>query len=1271
MNTIRNNLHTKQYLLNLEIHNALINGSIEGLDKTITKSRKGIYLVGFRLLNKETNVIIYNYIYYPCMFFESFQYFLYNKSIDSSRFIEWGDLLVLLDSRLRDGYGGAYKEPYTLNNKVLLSILEDLHVNNDFKGLDAEILIRLIIKLNYICTIEEMSVIFDLANRKEYSKFIFTILKGCEINYAKINESVSSGSYDNIVLNLINCCLFVVEDLQGCINKFKSTGYVINEGPKPWRGQVNSISNLLCCMDNDYRSSLYNHHNYHIEKGMLDRKFELNKSHFSFRNIHMNLGNIRWYSTPVKGIVRTSSRPKKFNRDVMYKNLLSRINTTKSFKAESEIYLYLKRFLNNSPINEHTERAIEEYLLSFAINSEASKDHKSLIHFDLFRNKQIKNYIEESFVIINKYLSNFRKRSFNLNVKRITQKLHTYYNFQLILTELDNSVITGICGGILARIISSYNKPGDDYLCVNVFTSIGGIIIKSYYYSLYKKFIIINIEDFINKCQVYLINSEINKDDQVIITKLLNKIQNSYNKLDTYELKKLLSEVLNINENIRLAFTTSNLTPFVGGESLVNSGMNIDLLLDYTLSDWRKDNISVVQKYDDNTLQNNIGGLVVDWMLESGLLRLETIFKGIKQQHNILIPSEKITTILNDLDSDNRLKHLPLRIPMIVKPKLYSREVKDGYIKERLGGYLINDEKVFDSMVIPNWELKKSSVVHDTNVVYDFVNKINSMEFKINKEVLDFIITYTDKYNLLLTYDIPFKDLNSKITKNKYIELESYVGRLDLQENILGLARLFADLSKFYLPTRIDNRGRMVCVSEYLNYQSTELAKSLLLFSKGEKLMKRDKVAIDYFKAYGANCYGNKLDKKSWVDRSKWIEANEQDIINFDNGKLIEKADNKLLFIAFCIEYNKWLKSYNNIETSYFETHLPIQLDATCNGYQHLSLLISDHDMAQELNLTTSNKQDIPKDYYSFMVIKLMDLFKYKSTLTDIPEEDSNCYKRLFKIILNRKTIKQAIMTTPYNVSTVQMINYLKEHFDKLSDSKFNYNPYSLEYVYKEDCNVILCHKDLTLIALGLKEVLEQNFPKLKLLITYLKNIARIFTKAGMIITWKSSSGLLVSQSYIESKEIKLRPFSYNKSTFSLKVSTDKINAKKQIRSLMPNLIHSLDAAALSLLVHNLKEVNNFYAIHDCFAVTANNIDILITRLKYVYIKIYTEDNYLKQWDNSLKQALKDAYEDAFDLNTGIIHINAHTTEKYPNIDIILGKELPSYDFKNSSYLIS
>jgi DNA-directed RNA polymerase len=137
------------------------------------------------------------------------------------------------------------------------------------------------------------------------------------------------------------------------------------------------------------------------------------------------------------------------------------------------------------------------------------------------------------------------------------------------------------------------------------------------------------------------------------------------------------------------------------------------------------------------------------------------------------------------------------------------------------------------------------------------------VEFKINKDVLDFIYLYADEYNLLTPYNIDYTKLKSKMLKREFTELESYLSKLYLQENILGLADIYYKIPGFYLPVRIDSRGRVNCVSQYLNYQSNELAKSLLLFSKGEKLMKNDKLGIGYFKAYGANCFGHKLNKKS------------------------------------------------------------------------------------------------------------------------------------------------------------------------------------------------------------------------------------------------------------------------------------------------------------------------------------------------------------------------------------------------------------------------
>lgn len=83
------------------------------------------------------------------------------------------------------------------------------------------------------------------------------------------------------------------------------------------------------------------------------------------------------------------------------------------------------------------------------------------------------------------------------------------------------------------------------------------------------------------------------------------------------------------------------------------------------------------------------------------------------------------------------------------------------------------------------------------------------------------------------------------------------------------------------------------------------------------------------------------------------------------------------------------------------------------------------------------------------------------------------------------------------------------------------------------------------------------------------------------------------------------------------------MNKTKQKNALMPNLVHSLDSTSLILLFFSLKEsINdrflNFYSVHDCYGVTADNVDILIELLRQVYLDLYSENRYINIFDNDV-----------------------------------------------------
>ena len=93
------------------------------------KSDSGVYQVVFRVLNKNSNVLVYNYIYYPDVFIDSVLYYLLRKNNFKNSFIyrEWGDYLSVLYNRL--GEGNDIEEVKKVNNIIGNNYFKDFSLN--------------------------------------------------------------------------------------------------------------------------------------------------------------------------------------------------------------------------------------------------------------------------------------------------------------------------------------------------------------------------------------------------------------------------------------------------------------------------------------------------------------------------------------------------------------------------------------------------------------------------------------------------------------------------------------------------------------------------------------------------------------------------------------------------------------------------------------------------------------------------------------------------------------------------------------------------------------------------------------------------------------------------------------------------------------------------------------------------------------------------------------------------------------------------------------
>ena len=623
---------------------------------------------------------------------------------------------------------------------------------------------------------------------------------------------------------------------------------------------------------------------------------------------------------------------------------------------------------------------------------------------------------------------------------------------------------------------------------------------------------------------------------------------------------------------------------------------------------WKLENTEYNDILDDS-LRSALGCKVIDILCYSEMLKkVLTVISAKQKQYVLEIVESKIL-----VNNKRNIINLPTKLPMIVPPKPYSKNV--------LGGYLLNNEKFSEPLFIEKKGYGINSELSDNNKIYDMINQINSTPFKINTVLLDYIMNNWERHNLLFDPKVKhkFEDIEKR-TKYQNGVYNSHISKIILQETILGIAQFFSNFNEIYFPVRLDQRGRLYCSPNFMNYQANELSKALLIFSKPGIIKKDDMDGITYLKAYGANCYGNKISKSSTEAKLEWVNQNIDNILNYDNGVLLNKSKDKLLFLAFCIEYKRFYDFYTDENLMEFETYLPIQLDATCNGFQHMALLSNEDTLFKELNLV-SNKSDKPNDFYNFLVHKLKDLFDKKILEGEFIDNKTNgSYERLSKFIWDRSYIKKAIMTIPYNSSVRSMRKYISDSLVKIDHDEDNSTWYSDS---EKNTKIIINNKDIALLTLCLMNIIQNDFEKIKKLSKYLKNVATLLTILELPISWTLPTGLIIKQSYLETKSTTIPPFTYSKIKLNLRLSIkDKYDKNKQVRALMPNLIHSLDGSSLSLLFNQFSNLYNkssqFYSVHDCFGTTCDKVFILKTILASVYTDIYSSEPYLYNFDKDI-----------------------------------------------------
>lgn len=625
--------------------------------------------------------------------------------------------------------------------------------------------------------------------------------------------------------------------------------------------------------------------------------------------------------------------------------------------------------------------------------------------------------------------------------------------------------------------------------------------------------------------------------------------------------------------------------------------------LDFHLDRW-----TITEKFQTGLVLTKL------FVESTGLVEFEERYEK-RKHYKVLTPTQELVDWIENTNEKLEVMR-PFFLPMICPPKDWTNILEGGYISP----YLKKNKLVKNN----NKDYLKKLSTAKMPMVYEAINHIQATAWQINSRVLKVVQDLWEigsavaelpdrEDEALIPYPYPEKDTKTDSYTEEEIEVikkwkrETYeIHKRNVQKRsvrilvaqVLRIAEQFKKYEKIYFPYQMDFRGRLYPIPVLLQPQGSDLAKGLLRFAEGKKV---DENSIKWLQIHGANIFG--YDKESYQKRIEWVLERHEILKAYVDNPLENRgwteADKPFQFLAWCFEYVDYL---NN--PSEFRTHIPIQLDGTCNGLQHYSALLRDPVGGSAVNLVNTEK---PSDIYAKVAEKLEEkLNAIKNNKQPLFGNDIKLANDWLNIGINRKLTKRPVMVLPYGGTLLSCREYIGEY---LTD---NYSPNFIWEHFKIGDNPTDCiYKVSVWLAKYLWESIQETLQAAIIGMAYLRKLSRILTNKKLYLEWLTPAGLLIRQAYPARKQKEVKTELYG-SIIKVRVNIDDestLDSQRQVNGVCPNFIHSLDAACLMLYLIKCKKagINSIMSVHDCYGTHATDTELSAKFLREAFVEIYRQ----------------------------------------------------------------